>query len=218
MSPAALRRQIGQLLDRRLQRASDPRRAPGTRQGVRSRRRHSLRAQHRRAGAGRRVGVRGVTPGAGSAALGVGRSGGRARRAAQGAVHRMAADGDARPQRRRRARGALRARTRGGAESGRHHARLRAGARHSYQSEESRSSATARSPSKAEEVAQARRRDRAGLQREGIAACGKHFPGHGDTATDSHLELPLVEHPPDRLRAVEFVPFRAAIEARSRPS
>lgn len=52
------------------------------------------------------------------------------------------------------------------------------------------------------------------LQANGIAACGKHFPGHGDTATDSHLELPLVEHPPDRLRAVEFAPFRAAIDER----
>src|SRR5438093_10849430 len=51
------------------------------------------------------------------------------------------------------------------------------------------------------------------LQAEGIAACGKHFPGHGDTSTDSHVELPLVEHPPDRLRQVEFVPFKAAIEA-----
>ncbi len=51
------------------------------------------------------------------------------------------------------------------------------------------------------------------LQAEGLAACGKHFPGHGDTSTDSHLELPLVEHPPDRLRAVEWPPFRAAIEA-----
>ena len=49
------------------------------------------------------------------------------------------------------------------------------------------------------------------LQSEGIAACGKHFPGHGDTSTDSHIELPLVEHPPDRLRAVEFEPFRAAV-------
>jgi beta-N-acetylhexosaminidase len=49
------------------------------------------------------------------------------------------------------------------------------------------------------------------LQGEGVAACGKHFPGHGDTSTDSHLELPLVEHPPDRLRAVEFQPFRASI-------
>jgi beta-N-acetylhexosaminidase len=52
------------------------------------------------------------------------------------------------------------------------------------------------------------------LQAEGIAACGKHFPGHGDTSQDSHFELPLVEHPPDRLRAVEFEPFRAAIRER----
>jgi len=51
------------------------------------------------------------------------------------------------------------------------------------------------------------------LQGEGLAACGKHFPGHGDTSTDSHFELPLVDHPPDRLRRVEFVPFRAAIAA-----
>jgi len=51
------------------------------------------------------------------------------------------------------------------------------------------------------------------LQREGVAACGKHFPGHGDTVADSHLELPLVEHPPERLRETEFAPFRAAIEA-----
>ena len=49
------------------------------------------------------------------------------------------------------------------------------------------------------------------LQGAGLAACGKHFPGHGDTSTDSHHELPLVEHPPDRLRAVELEPFRAAI-------
>jgi beta-N-acetylhexosaminidase len=52
------------------------------------------------------------------------------------------------------------------------------------------------------------------LQQAGVAACGKHFPGHGDTSTDSHLELPIVEHPPDRLRAVEFVPFKTAVEAR----
>ena len=51
------------------------------------------------------------------------------------------------------------------------------------------------------------------LQRGGVAACGKHFPGHGDTLADSHHDLPLVEHEPDRLRAVEFVPFRAAIAA-----
>lgn len=52
-----------------------------------------------------------------------------------------------------------------------------------------------------------------GLQDNGVAACGKHFPGHGDTSVDSHFDLPLVEHPPDRLRRVEFVPFRAAIQA-----
>jgi beta-N-acetylhexosaminidase len=51
------------------------------------------------------------------------------------------------------------------------------------------------------------------LQGEGIAACGKHFPGHGDTSVDSHHELPVVEHPPDRIEQVELVPFRAAIEA-----
>ncbi len=53
----------------------------------------------------------------------------------------------------------------------------------------------------------------AALQESGIAACGKHFPGHGDTSVDSHLELPLVEHPPDRIRRVECVPFREAIRA-----
>jgi beta-N-acetylhexosaminidase len=51
------------------------------------------------------------------------------------------------------------------------------------------------------------------LQNAGIAACGKHFPGHGDTSTDSHLEMPLLDHPPDRLDAVELVPFKAAIAA-----
>lgn len=52
------------------------------------------------------------------------------------------------------------------------------------------------------------------LQEAGVAACGKHFPGHGDTSADSHVELPLVEHPPDRLRAIEFEPFRAAVAER----
>jgi beta-N-acetylhexosaminidase len=51
------------------------------------------------------------------------------------------------------------------------------------------------------------------LQSEGIAACGKHFPGHGDTSTDSHHELPVVDHPPDRIERVELVPFRAAVAA-----
>jgi beta-N-acetylhexosaminidase len=52
-----------------------------------------------------------------------------------------------------------------------------------------------------------------GLQENGVAACGKHFPGHGDTSVDSHFDLPVVEHPPDRIRRVEFVPFAAAIAA-----
>jgi beta-N-acetylhexosaminidase len=53
-----------------------------------------------------------------------------------------------------------------------------------------------------------------GLEDNGVAACGKHFPGHGDTAVDSHLDLPLVEHPPDRIRRVECVPFREAVQQR----
>ena len=50
-----------------------------------------------------------------------------------------------------------------------------------------------------------------GLQSSGVAACAKHFPGHGDTTADSHEALPVVEHGPDRLRAVELEPFRAAV-------
>jgi beta-N-acetylhexosaminidase len=66
---------------------------------------------------------------------------------------------------------------------------------------------------RAEQVAALGRAIITTLQGEGIAACGKHFPGHGDTSTDSHDELPLVEHPPERLRDVELVPFREAVAA-----
>lgn len=52
------------------------------------------------------------------------------------------------------------------------------------------------------------------LQSQGIAASGKHFPGHGEASVDSHNEMPVSDLPPDRLQAVELVPFRAAIEAR----
>lgn len=50
-----------------------------------------------------------------------------------------------------------------------------------------------------------------GLQGRGVLAFGKHFPGHGDTAVDSHADLPIVGHPRARLDAIEFVPFKAAI-------
>ncbi|MBI4786584.1 MAG: beta-N-acetylhexosaminidase [Chloroflexi bacterium] len=51
------------------------------------------------------------------------------------------------------------------------------------------------------------------MQQEGIMAVGKHFPGHGDTAVDSHVALPVVPHDRARLESVEFVPFKAAIAA-----
>ena len=49
------------------------------------------------------------------------------------------------------------------------------------------------------------------LQAAGIAACGKHFPGHGDADVDSHHELPILDHDRRRFDAVEFVPFRRAM-------
>jgi beta-N-acetylhexosaminidase len=52
-----------------------------------------------------------------------------------------------------------------------------------------------------------------GLQEAGIAACGKHFPGHGDTRQDSHHDLPRVPHALARMEAVELVPFAAAVKA-----
>jgi beta-N-acetylhexosaminidase len=54
----------------------------------------------------------------------------------------------------------------------------------------------------------------AGLERAGVAACGKHFPGHGDTELDSHLALPRLDHSLERLERVELVPFRAAARAK----
>lgn len=46
-----------------------------------------------------------------------------------------------------------------------------------------------------------------GLQSEGIIACAKHFPGHGDTNADSHEELPQISHPISRLQDIELYPF-----------
>ncbi|MBF2086889.1 glycoside hydrolase family 3 N-terminal domain-containing protein [Thermoleptolyngbya sp. C42_A2020_037] len=50
-----------------------------------------------------------------------------------------------------------------------------------------------------------------GAQRFPVLTCAKHFPGHGDTATDSHLDLPLIPHGLARLEQIEFPPFQAAI-------
>lgn len=52
-----------------------------------------------------------------------------------------------------------------------------------------------------------------GLMAGGIVPVAKHFPGHGDTAIDSHLAMPTLLHDADRLREVELVPFRQLIEA-----
>jgi beta-N-acetylhexosaminidase len=51
------------------------------------------------------------------------------------------------------------------------------------------------------------------IQQAGVAACGKHFPGHGETSSDSHLCLPVVDLDEARLREVEIKPFCAAIAA-----
>ncbi len=52
-----------------------------------------------------------------------------------------------------------------------------------------------------------------GAQRGGVIATAKHFPGHGDTATDSHRGLPEIDVTRERLNSVELVPFRAAVSA-----
>ncbi|HCM32681.1 glycoside hydrolase family 3 N-terminal domain-containing protein [Chryseobacterium sp.] len=51
-----------------------------------------------------------------------------------------------------------------------------------------------------------------GLQDNNILAAIKHFPGHGDTSTDSHLDLPVVSHNLDRLNSIELAPFKALMD------
>jgi beta-N-acetylhexosaminidase len=52
-----------------------------------------------------------------------------------------------------------------------------------------------------------------GVQSNGVIATAKHFPGHGDTATDSHRGLPEIDVSRERLNAIELVPFRAAVQS-----
>jgi beta-glucosidase-like glycosyl hydrolase/CubicO group peptidase (beta-lactamase class C family) len=52
-----------------------------------------------------------------------------------------------------------------------------------------------------------------GLQEEGVIATAKHFPGHGDTDTDSHVTLPLLNHSRQQIDSIDLYPFKKAIEA-----
>ena len=52
-----------------------------------------------------------------------------------------------------------------------------------------------------------------GLAEAGVMACAKHFPGHGDTSVDSHQDLPCIPYERERLEAVEWVPFKQAIDS-----
>ncbi|HEY0753277.1 MAG TPA: glycoside hydrolase family 3 protein [Ktedonobacteraceae bacterium] len=54
-----------------------------------------------------------------------------------------------------------------------------------------------------------------GYQQAGVATCIKHFPGHGDTATDSHLGMPVVPYALERLERLELLPFKSGIAAGS---
>jgi beta-N-acetylhexosaminidase len=54
-----------------------------------------------------------------------------------------------------------------------------------------------------------------GIRDGGIVAVVKHFPGHGDTSVDSHLALPVVRKTTKQLEAMEWIPFRAAIDAKA---
>lgn len=51
-----------------------------------------------------------------------------------------------------------------------------------------------------------------GMHSQGIMACAKHFPGHGDTSIDSHVDLPIIPHGKDRLHRVELYPFQTLID------
>jgi len=65
----------------------------------------------------------------------------------------------------------------------------------------------------AERVAAFGRESMKGMQESGIATTLKHFPGHGDTSVDSHLDLPVIAHDLNRLHDIELVPFKECIQA-----
>jgi len=50
-----------------------------------------------------------------------------------------------------------------------------------------------------------------GIESQSVLSCGKHFPGHGDTTVDSHLDLPVLDHNQERLDRIELVPFKHVI-------
>ena len=142
-----------------------------------------------------------------AAALGQRRSGGRPRRAAQGAVHRVAADGDARPERRRAAGGAVRggAGRRAAGRSASRSTTRRCST--STPTRRTRSSATARSPRTPTAWRGSARPSSEGLQDNGVAACGKHFPGSrryvGRLASRAAARRASAgSHPARRVRAV----------------
>lgn len=62
-----------------------------------------------------------------------------------------------------------------------------------------------------EKVAECAARIFKGFQQGGLLGCAKHFPGHGDTSTDSHYELPVLAHDAKRLEEIELVPFKRMI-------
>ena len=51
-----------------------------------------------------------------------------------------------------------------------------------------------------------------GMQDNGVMACAKHFPGHGDTDVDSHLDLPIIKHEWERLDSIELYPFKTLVQ------
>ncbi|WP_342599898.1 beta-N-acetylhexosaminidase [Psychrobacillus sp. FSL H8-0483] len=66
---------------------------------------------------------------------------------------------------------------------------------------------------KPDEVTEMAKQSMLGMQHAGVMTTLKHFPGHGDTSVDSHLDLPVIAHSLKRLHEVELVPFKACIQA-----